>query len=70
MLQVIINLVRGKFLLLFFGPESTGITLIFPSSTNPIQKFVSLGLVEQHNDVRIVADRFLSHWSNILASKT
>lgn len=27
-------------------------------------------LVEKHNDVRIVADRFLSHWSNILASKT
>lgn len=43
-LQVVINLVRGKFVALFLGPEGMGISSMFTSATNTIQKFASLGL--------------------------
>ena len=42
--QILINLIRGKFVAMILGPEGMGITSLFISSSNAIQKFASLGL--------------------------
>lgn len=42
--QIIINLVRGKFVALLLGPEGMGIASLFTTSSATIQKFASLGL--------------------------
>lgn len=44
LLQILINLVRGKFVAMFLGPEGMGINTLFNSSANTIQQFSSLGL--------------------------
>lgn len=44
MLQVLINLVRGKFVALLLGPEGQGIASLFTASSTTIQRFASLGL--------------------------
>lgn len=44
LLQVLINLVRGKFVAMFLGPEGMGIASLFTGSSNTIQRFSSLGL--------------------------
>lgn len=43
-LQVLINLVRGKFVAMFLGPEGMGIASLFTTSSNTIQRFSSLGV--------------------------
>lgn len=43
-LQILINLVRGKFVAMFLGPEGQGIASLFTSSSTTIQRFSSLGL--------------------------
>lgn len=43
-LQVLINLVRGKFVALILGPEGMGISSLFSASSNTIQRFASLGV--------------------------
>lgn len=43
-LQILMNLVRGKFAALFLGPEGVGIFSLFASSTNTLIQFSSLGL--------------------------
>jgi O-antigen/teichoic acid export membrane protein len=43
-LQILINLVRGKFVAMFLGPEGMGIASLFTTSSNTIQRFASLGL--------------------------
>lgn len=42
--QILINLVRTKFVALLLGTEGMGISALFSSSSNTIQKFSSLGL--------------------------
>lgn len=42
--QILINLIRGKFVALFLGPEGMGIASLFTSSSNTITRFASLGL--------------------------
>lgn len=42
--QVIINLIRGKFVAMLLGPEGMGIAALFNTSANTIQRFASLGL--------------------------
>lgn len=42
--NILINLVRGKFVALFLGPEGMGISSMFVSSTTTLQQFGSLGL--------------------------
>lgn len=42
--QILINLVRGKFVAILLGPEGMGIASLFTTSSNTIQKFASLGL--------------------------
>jgi len=42
--QILINLVRGKFVAMFLGPEGMGISALFTSSANTIQQISSLGL--------------------------
>ncbi len=41
---VLVNLVRGKFVALLLGPEGMGISNLFATSSNTIQRFASLGL--------------------------
>ena len=43
-LQIIINLVRGKFVALILGPAGMGVNSIFTSAFNSISQFGSLGL--------------------------
>lgn len=43
-LQILITLVRGKFVALFLGPEGMGISSLFATSSNTLQRFSSLGL--------------------------
>lgn len=42
--QILINLVRGKFVAVLLGPDGMGIASLFTTSSNTIQKFASLGL--------------------------
>lgn len=42
--NVIINLIRGKFVALLLGPEGMGISSLFTSSTNTLQQLSGLGL--------------------------
>lgn len=42
--QILINLVRGKFVAMFLGPEGMGIASMFNSSANTLIRFSSLGL--------------------------
>ena len=42
--QILINLVRGKFVAMLLGPDGMGIASLFTTSSNTIQKFASLGL--------------------------
>ena len=42
--QILINLIRGKFVAILLGPDGMGIASLFTSSSNTIQKFASLGL--------------------------
>lgn len=44
LLQILINLVRGKFVAMFLGPDGQGIASLFTSSSTTIQRFSSLGL--------------------------
>ena len=42
--NILITLVRGKFVAMFLGPDGMGISSLFTSSTNTIQQFAGLGL--------------------------
>ncbi len=42
--NILINLVRGKFVALLLGPEGMGISSLFTSATSTMQQFGSLGL--------------------------
>lgn len=42
--NILISLVRGKFVAMFLGPEGMGINSLFVSSTNTLQQMGSLGL--------------------------
>lgn len=42
--QIIINLLRGKFVAMFLGPSGMGIASLFSSSASTISNFASLGL--------------------------
>ncbi|MDE6576606.1 MAG: O-antigen translocase [Muribaculaceae bacterium] len=42
--EILINLIRGKFVALFLGPEGMGISSMFTSASSTIQRFASLGL--------------------------
>lgn len=42
--QILINIVRGKFVAMFLGPEGMGIASLFTASSNSIVRFSSLGL--------------------------
>lgn len=42
--QILINLIRGKFVAMLLGPEGMGFSSIFTSSSNVISQFASLGL--------------------------
>lgn len=42
--QILINLVRGKFVAMLLGPEGMGIAAIFTSTQNTLVRFSSLGL--------------------------
>lgn len=42
--QILINLVRGKFVALFLGPEGMGIASLFTTSSTTLQRLSSLGL--------------------------
>lgn len=44
MFNILINLVRGKFVAMFLGPEGMGVSSLLTSSTAPLQQFCSLGL--------------------------
>lgn len=44
MFQVLMNLIRSKFVALFLGPDGMGISSLFNSSANTITQFSSLGL--------------------------
>lgn len=42
--QILINLLRGKFVAMFLGPQGMGVASLFTSSSNTIGTFASLGL--------------------------
>lgn len=42
--QILINLIRGKFVAMFLGPDGMGVASMFTSSSNTITRFASLGL--------------------------
>lgn len=42
--QILINLVRGKFVAMFLGPQGMGVSSMFTSASNTITQFSSLGL--------------------------
>lgn len=44
MFQVLINLVRGKLVAMLLGPTGMGVSALFVSSSNTIQRFASIGL--------------------------
>lgn len=42
--QILVNIVRGKFVAMFLGPEGMGIMSLFTSTTNTINQFTGFGL--------------------------
>lgn len=42
--NILITLIRGKFVAIILGPEGMGISALFNSASNTIQRFASLGL--------------------------
>lgn len=42
--NIIVSLVRGKFVAIILGPEGMGVSALFNSASNTIQRFSSLGL--------------------------
>lgn len=42
--QILINLLRGKFVAMFLGPDGMGVASMFTSASNTISRFASLGL--------------------------
>ena len=42
--QILINLIRGKFVAMFLGPQGMGIASLFTSSSNTISNMATLGL--------------------------
>lgn len=42
--QILINLVRGKFVAMFLGPQGMGVSSMFTSASNTLSQFSSLGL--------------------------
>lgn len=42
--QILINLVRGKFVAMFLGPAGMGMSSMFTSASNTVTRFASLGL--------------------------
>ena len=52
--NILITLIRGKFVAIILGPEGMGITALFNSASNTIQRFASLGL--NQSIVRDVAE--------------
>ena len=56
--NVLITLIRGKFVAIILGPEGMGISALFNSASNTIQRFSSLGLPQ--SITRDVADESLS----------
>ncbi len=42
--QILINMVRGKFVALFLGPDGMGVSALLTSATGTVQQFGSLGL--------------------------
>lgn len=42
--QILINLIRGKFVALFLGPEGMGISALFTSTTNTVAQISTMGL--------------------------
>lgn len=42
--QVLVNLVRGKFVAMFLGPEGMGVSSLFSSSANTISQFSTFGM--------------------------
>lgn len=42
--QILINLIRGKFIAMFLGPQGMGIASLFTSSSNTISNLATLGL--------------------------
>lgn len=42
--ELLIGVLRGKFVALFLGPEGMGVSSLFTSASTPIQQFSSLGL--------------------------
>lgn len=42
--QIAVNLVRGKFVAMFLGPDGMGVSSLFTTSSNTLQRFASLGL--------------------------
>ena len=42
--NIVINLIRGKFVAIILGPEGMGITALFNSASNTIQRLASFGL--------------------------
>lgn len=42
--QILVNLLRGKFVAMFLGPDGMGVASMFTSASNTISRFASLGL--------------------------
>lgn len=75
MFQILINLVRGKFVALLLGPDGMGIASLFTTSSNTIQKFASLGLnlaivreMAESSREKESASRFIALCLRILAA--
>lgn len=56
--NILISLIRGKFVAIILGPEGMGIAALFNSAGNTIQRFASLGL--NQSVIKEVADGSLS----------
>lgn len=57
-INILITLIRGKFVAIILGPDGMGISALFNSSSNTIQRFSSLGLPQ--TITKDVADNTLS----------
>ena len=57
-INIFITLIRGKFVAIILGPEGMGISALFNSASNTIQRFSSLGLTQ--SITRDVADESIS----------
>ena len=52
--NILINLIRGKFVAIILGPDGMGVSALFNSASNTIQRFASLGL--NQSIIRDVSD--------------